>query len=351
MPLKNDTMLDGLQTVKLKLSSPSAGALGDPSMSDHHGRRQRHGGDLPVHQRDLHRHRGRDRERHRDHHRHADRAAPAGPSTSRGASPAAPRPRTTRRHPGVRRLVPPAARSPSARMSRAKTIQATIVSDADVEPNETVILELGTPTPGGGLGSSRPRRLVVVDSDRKGTIQFAAPVLTAAEANATVTIRVTRTGNLGEAATSTGRSPAAPRPAETRPAPASTTCRRRRHPDVRRRASDADAAPHDRRQLRRRARDTGNRGARPREPEHGLGARLDRGDDADARRGDDPVLGPPLHRERGQREQDRHRHPERGDDPGRHGELRGRAARLRDAQPPRRGRARPAPTTGPSAAR
>ncbi len=44
------------------------------------------------------------------------------------------------------------------------------------EPNETVILELGTPTPGGLLGTPKTPRSIVVDNDRKGTIQFAAPL-------------------------------------------------------------------------------------------------------------------------------------------------------------------------------
>lgn len=83
----------------------------------------------------------------------------------------------------------------------SKTIQATIASDADVEPNETLILELGTPTLGGLLGSPKIATLTVVDSDRKGTIQFAAPVANVAEANVTATIAVTRTGNLAEPAT------------------------------------------------------------------------------------------------------------------------------------------------------
>ena len=59
----------------------------------------------------------------------------------------------------------------------SKTFQATIVHDADVEPNETVTLELGTPTLGGLLGSPKIATLVVVDNDRKGTIQFTAPVV------------------------------------------------------------------------------------------------------------------------------------------------------------------------------
>ena len=75
------------------------------------------------------------------------------------------------------------------------------MSDGDPEPNETVILELGTPTLGGLLGTPKTATLIVVDSDRKGTIQFAAPVVNVAEANVTATIAVTRTGNLTDAAT------------------------------------------------------------------------------------------------------------------------------------------------------
>ena len=57
----------------------------------------------------------------------------------------------------------------------SQTIQATIVSDLDVEPNETVILELGTPTLGGLLGAPKIATLIVVDNDRKGTIWILDP--------------------------------------------------------------------------------------------------------------------------------------------------------------------------------
>ena len=81
-----------------------------------------------------------------------------------------------------------------------KTIQATIVPDSEVEPNETLTLELGTPSPSGALGTPSAATLVIVDSDRKGTIQFSAPVVNVAEANVIATIAVTRTGNLTEPA-------------------------------------------------------------------------------------------------------------------------------------------------------
>ena len=85
----------------------------------------------------------------------------------------------------------------------SETIQATIVHDTDAEPNETVILELGTPSLGGLLGNPKIARLVVVDNDRKGTIQFSAPLVNVAEANADVLLSLTRTGNVNDAVTAT----------------------------------------------------------------------------------------------------------------------------------------------------
>jgi hypothetical protein len=82
----------------------------------------------------------------------------------------------------------------------SKTIQVTIVNDTDVEPNETLILELGMPT-GGLLGSPKIAILTIVDNDRKGTIQFSAPLTNVAEADVAATIPVIRTGNLTEPAT------------------------------------------------------------------------------------------------------------------------------------------------------
>ncbi len=200
VPLKNDVMLDGLRTVKLKLSSPSAGTLGDPSMTtigvadnDTAGTFQftsatytgtegatgnvnvtitvaRTGGaggtvEVPW--------------------------SITGGTASTGVTGT----------PSVDVWIAPSGTLSFGPNVLTKTIQATIVSDPEVEPNETVVLGLGTPTPGGVLGTIKKATLVVVDSDRKGTIQFSAPVLNAAEANASVTIPVTRTGNLGEAAT------------------------------------------------------------------------------------------------------------------------------------------------------
>jgi subtilisin family serine protease len=103
--------------------------------------------------------------------------------------------------PGVDVVLPVSGVLQFAANELSKTIQATIVHDIDVESNETLTLELGTPTPSGVLGLPKIATLVVVDNDRKGTIQFGAPVVNLAEANATATIAVTRTGNLTAPAT------------------------------------------------------------------------------------------------------------------------------------------------------
>jgi hypothetical protein len=83
----------------------------------------------------------------------------------------------------------------------SKTIQAVVLSDTDVESNETVKIGLGSPTPGGSVGAPSEATLVVVDGDRQGTIQFAAPAVNGGEATGTVVIAVTRSGNLTQPAT------------------------------------------------------------------------------------------------------------------------------------------------------
>ncbi len=82
-----------------------------------------------------------------------------------------------------------------------KTIPVPVANDADVEANETVVLTLGAPAPAGALGTPGTATVVVVDGDRKGTIQFAAPAVIVAEADSLVQVAVTRAGSVADPAT------------------------------------------------------------------------------------------------------------------------------------------------------
>ena len=93
VPLKNDTALDGTRTINLALSAPTW-ASSRAARGDDDGRRQPLRGNLPLHQRDLHRHRGRQRQR-LVYITVQGQAAPEARSTSPGASRAAPRLTTT----------------------------------------------------------------------------------------------------------------------------------------------------------------------------------------------------------------------------------------------------------------
>jgi hypothetical protein len=206
VPIKNDTVLDGTRTITLALSAPSTGELGEPSDAtvtigdnDLAGTFRftaatytvsegtavvnvtvtRSGGaggiiDVPW--------------------------SVIGGTATRGDDPPAA---------GVDVILPASGVLQFGPGVMSRTIPVTVVNDGEPEPNETVILDLGPPTlsgtatPAGSLGTPKTTTLIVADNDRKGTIQFAAPLLSVAEANATVQLTLTRTGSVNDPATAT----------------------------------------------------------------------------------------------------------------------------------------------------
>ena len=83
----------------------------------------------------------------------------------------------------------------------SRVIPVQIDPDAEVEPNETVLFALGAPSPAGTIGSPATATLVIVDTDREGTFQFASAATRVPEANGAASVTVTRTGNTTQGAT------------------------------------------------------------------------------------------------------------------------------------------------------
>jgi len=81
----------------------------------------------------------------------------------------------------------------------SKTVNIPILTDTQVEGNETVNLTLSNPTNGGTLGAGRRALLIIVDNDNYGTLNFKTLTFTVAESGPTATITVTRTGNTAHA--------------------------------------------------------------------------------------------------------------------------------------------------------
>ena len=206
VPLKNDTAIDGSRTINLALSAPSTGELGQP-----------HAATVTIGDNDL---AGTFRftaatytatERTAIVNITVVRSGGAGGSidvpwsvAGGTATPGDDPPAA-----GVDVVLPASGVLQFGPSVTSRTIPVTIVNDGESEPNETVILELGTPTlsgaatPAGALGTPKTATLIVVDNDRKGTIQFAAPLVSVAEADATVQLTLTRTGNVNDPATAT----------------------------------------------------------------------------------------------------------------------------------------------------
>jgi azurin len=74
------------------------------------------------------------------------------------------------------------------------TFTVTIVDDTLVEPNETVNLQITSVTGGGAIGAQSSARLTIVSSDVAGTVQFAQAAYDVTEGAATATITVNRSG-------------------------------------------------------------------------------------------------------------------------------------------------------------
>ena len=81
----------------------------------------------------------------------------------------------------------------------SKTVNIPILTDTQVEGNETVNLTLSNPTNGGTLGAGRRALLIIVDNDNYGTLNFKTLTFTVAESGPTATITATRTGNTAHA--------------------------------------------------------------------------------------------------------------------------------------------------------
>ncbi len=77
----------------------------------------------------------------------------------------------------------------------SKTVNIPILTDTQVEGNETVNLTLSNPTNGGTLGAGRRALLIITDNDTYGTLNFKTVTFTVAESGPTATITVTRSAN------------------------------------------------------------------------------------------------------------------------------------------------------------
>lgn len=77
-----------------------------------------------------------------------------------------------------------------------KYCAVTIMGDTTPEANETIVLELGTPTSGfgGGAGSITQHTVTIVDDDGAGSIQFTSATYSGPEAGGPIVITVSRTG-------------------------------------------------------------------------------------------------------------------------------------------------------------
>ncbi len=87
--------------------------------------------------------------------------------------------------------------------SGAKTCRVTPVNDADVEPDETVDVSLGSATNGLVLGATNATTVTITNDDSAGTIQFAGATASVAENGTFVDVQVTRTNGTSGAASAT----------------------------------------------------------------------------------------------------------------------------------------------------
>ena len=178
--LKNDTVLDGARTINSSSRiRPWAKTLGEPHEATITVGDNDLAGTFRFTSRDVHRHRGRQRERHREHH--GDTVGRRGRQRSRspGASRAAPRLTAIPPDTGMDVILPASGVLQFGPNEVSKTIQATIVPDdrrrAQRDADSRARHAHGGRVAGGLLGSPKIATLVIVDSDRKGTIQFSAP--------------------------------------------------------------------------------------------------------------------------------------------------------------------------------
>jgi hypothetical protein len=74
-------------------------------------------------------------------------------------------------------------------------IPIDIVDDGLPEPNETIVLQLGSPTGGAILRAPTQTTITIVDNDRTATFQFSAPTYSAVEGAGSALITVTRVGS------------------------------------------------------------------------------------------------------------------------------------------------------------
>jgi subtilisin family serine protease len=81
-----------------------------------------------------------------------------------------------------------------------RTFTISVLNDPDVEPNETVRLRLQNPGGGATIGSPGLATVTIVDDDRLGTFQFSAGAYRVDEPSASVTLLVRRSGTTGGAA-------------------------------------------------------------------------------------------------------------------------------------------------------
>jgi Calx-beta domain len=88
--------------------------------------------------------------------------------------------------------------------SAPKTVTIPIVNDTLVEGNETVNLSLGSPTGGATIGTQSTATLNIVDNDIPGTLQFSAPTFSVNEDGTPIAaVTVTRTGGSAGAVSAT----------------------------------------------------------------------------------------------------------------------------------------------------
>jgi hypothetical protein len=83
----------------------------------------------------------------------------------------------------------------------SKTVTIPIINDTLAEPNETVLLSLSNPTGGASLGPKANAVLLIQDNDKGGLISFSAAAYSVSETNAVARVIVNRTGGAASAVT------------------------------------------------------------------------------------------------------------------------------------------------------